>query len=141
MNRHLYSHYQLLVQDFHEMVGSYTGEWPHVPPEPVQQLRINLLSEELAEYVRAARRGNVVQVADALADLLYVVYGTALAWGIGMAPIFTEVQRSNMSKLGSKMRSDGKVLKPTNGQFSPPELEPLLMAQIPGEGSRFHGLR
>lgn len=135
MNANHYSSQQKMVQEFHEAVGAYTGEWPHVPPEEIRDLRITLIKEEFLEFVEASNNRDLVKLADAIADLLVVVNGAALAWGIGTEPIFAEVHRSNMTKVGGPMRPDGKYLKGPN--FSPPKLEPLLEAQIPIEGSEF----
>lgn len=124
-----------MVQGFHELVGAYTGQWPHVPPEKIRKLRIKLIDEEMNEFVQASEEGDLVAVADALADLLVVINGAALAWGIAMEPIFNEVHRSNMTKTDGSVREDGKILK--GPSFSPPNLEPLLESQIPEEGSTF----
>lgn len=66
-------------------------------------------------------------IAKELADLLYVVYGTAVSCGIDLEPIFREVHRSNMSKVGGHRRADGKWVKPLT--YSPAVIEPLLAAQ------------
>lgn len=120
-----------MVLEFHEKVDAYTGGWPHIPPDVVRELRIRLIEEELDEFKQASNQGDIVEVADALADLLYVVNGAALAWGIAMGPINAEVQRSNMTKSGGQKREDAKVLK--GPHFDPPNLEPILMEQIPDE--------
>jgi len=74
-------------------------------------------------------------VADAIADLLYVVYGAALTFGIPTAEVFAEVHRSNMTKLGDDglpiYRDDGKVLK--GPHYSPPDLAPILARHAPRE--------
>jgi len=70
-------------------------------------------------------------VAKELADLLYVVYGTAVSCGIDMEPVFREVHRSNMSKVGGHKRADGKWVRPAT--YSPARLEPILGAQS-GQG-------
>ena len=70
---------------------------------------------------------DIEAVAKELADLLYVVYGTAVSCGIDMAPVFREVHRSNMSKVGGHKRADGKWMKPPN--YSPARLQPILAAQ------------
>jgi predicted HAD superfamily Cof-like phosphohydrolase len=106
-----------------------------VPPDHIRKLRITLIREEFEEFARASDNFDIVEVADALADLLVVVNGAALAWGIALEPIFAEVHRSNMTKDGGLLREDGKILK--GPDFSPPNLEPLLESQIPEEGSIF----
>lgn len=95
----------------------------------VQNLRYDLIAEELAEFLTAQVDNDVVGIADALADLLYVVYGAAHTYGIPIDAIFSEVHRSNMSKLGDDGRpvlrpADGKVMKGPN--YSAPALEPIL---------------
>ncbi len=80
-------------------------------------LRFKLMEEENQEYFEAAQRGDMVEVADALGDMLYILCGTILEHGMQekIEEVFTEIQRSNMSKLGADgrpvYREDGKVLK------------------------------
>jgi predicted HAD superfamily Cof-like phosphohydrolase len=87
-----------------------------------------LLDEELGELQEAIDACSVVDIADALGDLVYVLYGTALTFGINLDAVVAEIHRSNMSKLGSDnrpvMRSDGKVLKGRN--YSPPDIAAAL---------------
>ncbi len=80
-------------------------------------LRYNLMKEENEEYLEAAQRGDLVEIADALGDQLYILCGTILKHGLQhkIAEVFQEIQRSNMSKLDANgqpiYREDGKVLK------------------------------
>ncbi len=80
-------------------------------------LRFNLMDEENKEYLEAAENNNLVEVADALGDMLYILCGTILEHGMQhkIEEVFNEIQRSNMSKLGADgkpiYREDGKVLK------------------------------
>jgi len=80
-------------------------------------LRFNLMDEENKEYLEAANNGDLVEVADALGDMLYILCGTLLEHGLQykIEEVFEEIQRSNMSKLGKDgkpiYREDGKVLK------------------------------
>ena len=67
-------------------------------------------------------------IAKEMADLLYVVYGTAVSYGIEMQPVFREVHRSNMSKVGGYKREDGKWVKPAT--YSPACIEPILAEQM-----------
>jgi predicted HAD superfamily Cof-like phosphohydrolase len=93
-----------------------------------------LIEEEFGELREAMAQGAVSQIAKELADLLYVVYGTAVSCGIDMEPVFREVHRSNMSKVGGHKGADGKWVKPSN--YSPARLEPLLREQgWAGDGS------
>ena len=82
---------------------------------------------------------DVEAVAKELADLLYVVYGTAVSCGLDMAPVFREVHRSNMSKVGGHKRADGKWVKPPS--YSPAHLRPILAAQGMPEPQETSGLR
>lgn len=96
-------------------------------------LRVALLVEEVQEFATAARSGDIVAVADALADIAYVTYGAALTYGIDLDAVLREVHASNMSKLGPDgrpvMRADGKVLKPAT--YRPPNVEAVLTLQLP----------
>ena len=83
-------------------------------------LRHRLMHEENEEYLEACRKGDLVEVADALGDMMYILCGTILAHGLQdkIEDIFDEIQRSNMSKLGADgkpiYREDGKILKGPN---------------------------
>jgi predicted HAD superfamily Cof-like phosphohydrolase len=96
--------------------------------ESLARLRIALLEEEVGEFVAASEKGDLVAIADALADITYVVYGTALTYGIDLDSVLREVHRSNMSKLGSDgkplVRDDGKVLK--SERYFPPDIASVL---------------
>lgn len=87
-------------------------------------LRYNLIKEENEEYLDAAKKGDIVEIADALGDQLYILFGTILRHGLQhkIEEIFDEIQRSNMSKLDEKgepiFREDGKILK-SNLYFRP----------------------
>lgn len=97
---------------------------PAFPDPAVVDLRVDLIAEELEELENAIRERNLVEVGDALVDLLYVIYGAGHSFGINLDECFLEVHRSNMSKLGEDgrpiYREDGKVLKGPN--YFPPNL-------------------
>lgn len=116
------------VGDFMEAMGQEVRIEPGFPSLNVQALRIDLISEEFKELVDAIATKDLVEVADALTDLLYVVYGAGHAFGIDLDSCFDEVHGSNMSKLGEDgrpiYREDGKVLKGPN--YFPPDLEEIL---------------
>ena len=84
------------------------------------QLRFDLMDEENKEYLEAAKNNDLVEVADALGDMLYILCGTIIEHGMQdkIEEVFDEIQRSNMSKLGADgkpiYRDDGKVLKGPN---------------------------
>ena len=88
--------------------------------EAKNTLRFNLMKEENEEYIEAAQNDDIVEVADALGDMLYILCGTMIEHGLQdkMAAVFDEIQESNMSKLGDDgqpiYREDGKVLKGPN---------------------------
>lgn len=116
------------VKQFMETFGQEVKSSPEFPDEKTQELRIELIKEELRELQEAIECGNIVEVADALTDILYVVYGAGAAFGIDLDACFEEVHDSNMSKLmpdGTvKRREDGKVLKGPN--FFQPDLKKVL---------------
>ena len=91
-------------------------------------LRVALLEEEVCEFVTASEKSDLVAIADALADIVYVIYGTALTYGIDLDSVLREVHRSNMSKLDSDgrplIRDDGKVLK--SERYFPPDIASVL---------------
>ena len=93
-------------------------------------LRFNLMDEENKEYLEAAKDNDLVEVADALGDMLYILCGTILEHGMQykIDEVFEEIQRSNMSKLGADgkpiYREDGKVLKGPN--YFKPNIESIL---------------
>lgn len=125
-----------------------------IPPHPTlegypQELRMKLILEEALEFVTAAGASalvttthntyfegrdapDMVEMIDAMCDILYVTYGAASAMGIDLEPFFNEVHRSNMAKLGPDgkpiRREDGKVMKPKG--WTPPDLVSLLTKEL-----------
>ena len=118
---------QRMVAEFHQVFDIVIGPSPSIPDAATCALRVNLMQEEFDELRAALAQRDVEAVAKELADLLYVVYGTAVSCGIDMAPVFREVHRSNMSKVGGHKRVDGKWIKPPG--YAPARLQPLLAAQ------------
>lgn len=118
---------QTMVQDFHRKFEILIQTAPTNLTEDIQQLRVRLIQEEFDELKESMATGNLASVAKEMADLLYVVYGTAVSYGIDMKPVFQEVHRSNLSKVGGYKRADGKWMKPPT--YSPAKLEPILEAQ------------
>jgi predicted HAD superfamily Cof-like phosphohydrolase len=115
------------VKDFHQAFGQRVGETPELPSKDERELRRKLLAEEYTEYVVAEYNNDIVEIADALADIIYIAAGTAVSYGIPLDRIFTEVHRSNMAKLvdGKVIRrSDGKVQKPEG--WTPPNIKNIL---------------
>ncbi len=118
---------QKMVRDFHRAFDLPMAARPRVPDEKTGVLRARLLQEEFDELQEALRSQSLPHIAKELADLLYVAYGTAVAYGVDMEPVFREVQRSNMSKVGGHKRDDGKWVKPPT--YSPARIEPILAKQ------------
>lgn len=106
------------VELFHDSFGIGNNYKPTTElTEKEIQLRFDLMKEENEEYLEAAKRGDIVEIADALGDQLYILCGTILKHGLQdkIAEVFNEIQRSNMSKLDADgkpiYREDGKVMK------------------------------
>lgn len=106
------------VKTFHEAFGLGVNETPIADLGTAKNnLRFELMREENQEYLEAANNNDLVEVADALGDMLYILCGTILEHGMQhkIEEVFEEIQRSNMSKLGADgkpiYREDGKVLK------------------------------
>lgn len=100
-------------------------QWPH---DQVKKLRLDLIQEELEELEDACEKGTLIDVADALTDILYVVYGAGHSFGIDLDKCFAEVHQSNMSKLDTNGKplynKEGKVIK--GPRFKIPNLEKVL---------------
>ena len=108
--------------------GQEVKKEPSFSTDNINQLRISLIQEELDELKEAMHNKDLIEVADALTDLLYVTYGTGHAFGIDLDKCFNEVQNSNMSKLGDDGKpiynEKGKVLKGPN--YFKPDLKKFL---------------
>ncbi len=119
------------VRDFHNAFRVPVRHTPSTElPENEIELRFNLMKEENEEYLEAAKNGDIVEIADALGDMLYILCGTINAHGLQekMASVFEEIQRSNMSKLDDNgqpiYREDGKVMKSSN--YFKPDIRSIL---------------
>ena len=106
------------VKTFMNTYGQEVKERATFPENKIVQLRIDLIEEELNELKEAVKNNDIVEVADALTDILYVTYGAGHAFGINLDKCFEEVQSSNMSKLGIDGKpiynAKGKVMKGPN---------------------------
>ena len=109
------------VEKFHDTFGIPNEYAPKADiSNELIDLRFKLMAEENEEYLEAAKNGDLVEVADALGDMMYILCGTILSHGMQhkIEEVFEEIQRSNMSKLGEDgkpiYREDGKVLKGPN---------------------------
>jgi len=104
------------VRDFHQAFGQRIGEKPEFPDREERILRRKLITEEFNELTDAEYANDLVEVADALADIIYIACGTAVSYGIPLDDVFAEVHRSNMAKL-----VDGKVIRREDGKIQKPE--------------------
>src|SRR5207249_9760309 len=118
---------QRMVTEFHRTFDILIGATPTTPDEATRSLRVRLIQEEFEELKVALGQQDLAAVANELADLLYVVYGTAVSCGIDLERVFREVHRSNMSKVGGHKRADGKWVRPPT--YSPACLQPILALQ------------
>ncbi len=120
------------VEKFHDAFGIKNHYSPETKlTEAECELRFNLMKEENEEYLEAAKRGDIVEIADALGDQLYILCGTILRHGLQdkIVEIFQEIQRSNMSKLDKNgnpiYREDGKVMK--SELYFRPDIKSILL--------------
>ena len=117
------------VGEFMKTFGQEVKSKSSLSSDKINILRINLIEEELDELKQAINQKNLLEVADALTDILYVTYGAGHAFGINLDKCFEEVQNSNMSKLGDDGKpiysEKGKVLKGPN--YFKPNLLNLLV--------------
>jgi len=108
--------------------GQEVKDRAEFPNEKIAKLRFELIEEELEEFKQAMKDQDIKEVADALTDILYVTYGAGHAFGIDLDKCFSEVQESNMSKLGSDGKpiynETGKVMKGPN--YFKPDLNKFL---------------
>ncbi|MDG2000804.1 MAG: nucleoside triphosphate pyrophosphohydrolase family protein [Alphaproteobacteria bacterium] len=106
------------VKVFMETFGQEVKEKTEFPDSKTTELRYNLIKEELDELRDAIDQKDIIEIADALTDILYVTYGAGHAFGIDLDKCFNEVQESNMSKLGENntpiYNENGKVMKGPN---------------------------
>lgn len=120
------------VREFHKAFGLTVRDLPGNPHPDDVALRLELMREERAEVDEAIHIGLFRDIAKELADELYVVYGTAVTYGIDLDAVFEEVHQSNMSKLGEDgkplRRPDGKILK--GPKYRPAEVSRVLVRQI-----------
>mgnify|MGYP001329391545 FL=1 len=119
------------VKLFHKKFNiDYLNEPKANIPDKIKELRFKLMEEENLEYLKATKENDIVEIADALGDMLYILCGTIISHGLQnkIEEIFQEIQNSNMSKLGDNgkpiYRDDGKVLKGPN--YFKPDIRKIL---------------
>ena len=117
------------VKTFMNTYGQEVKERATFPENKIVQLRIDLIEEELNELKEAVKNNDIVEVADALTDILYVTYGAGHSFGVDLDKCFDEVQRSNMSKLGVDGKpiynESGKVMK--GPDYFAPDLKKIII--------------
>ena len=123
------------VFHFMHSFGQETLSRPTLPPVDLAELRLDLIQEEVDELATAFINQDIVEIADALTDILYVTYGAGHAFGLDLDECFEEVHQSNMSKLGIDgkpiYREDGKVLKGRG--YKPPQLARIIQSKLQGD--------
>jgi len=118
------------VAHFHEVFKIGNNNEPSFLTEKESDLRFNLLKEENEEYLEACKSANMVEIADALGDILYITFGTIMRHGLQhkIQEVFDEIQQSNMSKLDENgnpiFREDGKILK--SEKYFKPDIKSIL---------------
>ena len=118
------------VEEFHDVFSIGNASELCVIPERDYMLRYNLLKEENEEYLEACKNGDIVEIADALGDQLYILFGTILKHGLQhkIEEVYDEIHRSNMSKLDGNgqpiFREDGKILK--SDRYFRPDIRGIL---------------
>ena len=124
------------VEEFMEAMGQTVREFPSIPTPEELDLRITLITEEFDETIDALLQcrmnggpatQRIAEVADGIADSIYVLLGAAASFGIDMEPIWEEVQRSNMAKTDGHVRPDGKRMKPEG--WEPPRIAEAIIQQ------------
>lgn len=116
------------IEEMEEVV--FEKNWPlkpTIPNEFYKDLRIRLITEEVNETLEAIKNDDMVELADGIADAIVVLLGTAVTYGIDIRPIWNEVHRTNMAKVGGETRADGKRLKPKG--WLPPDIKSILIEQ------------
>ena len=114
------------VREFHETFGLPIGDKPLLPDEGERDLRWDLLEEEFRELGGAEAQDDLVGIADALADMVCVIYGTALSYGIDLDAVLAEVHRSNMTKERHPTQEYPSKNVVKGASYSPPDIQALV---------------
>lgn len=118
------------VEEFHNVFKIGNADKIKLIDEKDYLLRYNLIKEENEEYLEACKNGDIVEIADALGDQLYILFGTILKHGLEhkIEEVYDEIHRSNMSKLDEQgnpiYREDGKILK--SSLYFKPDIKKIL---------------
>ena len=127
------------VEVFHNAFGIENNSKPTLLDEAGAKLRFNLMKEENEEYLEAAQKGDLVEIADALGDQLYILCGTLLRHGLQhkIEEIFCEIQRSNMSKLDANGKATGEMDQNQAGGMSTDECARQILAGVASGKTEF----
>ncbi len=116
------------LEEFHGKFGLCRSETPDIADCPTESLRVRLMISELSELVAAMANEDLVGIADGIVDLLYIVIGTGIAYGIPMKKVFDQIHANNMTKVGpgGNVNKDfsGKIMKPED--YKPVDLSWIL---------------
>lgn len=110
-----------------QVMGANHPKTPTFPDKKTEDLRRMIVAEEINETFAAMENKDMVEIADGIVDSIVVLIGTALSYGIDIRPVWEEVHKTNMAKIGGKVREDGKKLKPEG--WEPPQIKKLLEEQ------------
>lgn len=116
------------LHDFHQKFGVPVLKSAMLPGDDRIELRHELIREESQELLDAIKTGNIIEIADGIADTIYVCLGTGLEFGLPMVPVWQEVHRTNMLKVGGTTRPDGKIMKPNGWQA--PQIKAIIEGQL-----------
>lgn len=124
------SNTQEIIYKWERQAGFYSPPIPKLANLDIMKFRLNLIKEEVAELEDALYQGDIVEAADALADIIWVVYGTAHAFGMDLDDLIEEVGRSNNTKLiGSALRKKRGLKVQKGPAYEPPKIEQKLIEQ------------
>jgi predicted HAD superfamily Cof-like phosphohydrolase len=115
------------VEDFHKEFNLTINYTPQLLEKEDIEISMKLIKDEVKELEDAFAAKNIVEIADGIGDIIYVVLGAAVRSGMDMEPLFREIHRSNMTKQGGYKDSHGKWIKPDT--YDPPRLLPILIRQ------------
>lgn len=116
------------VRAFHRQFGVVMSNVPRHPPAEIESLRLALIREEFDELQAAVAARDITGIADGIVDMMYVLTGMALVYGLPLDEVWSEVHATNMAKTGGAIRDDGKILKPEG--WRPPDVRGLLARRV-----------
>jgi hypothetical protein len=118
-----------LIEAHRLLCPEQVGTEPGFPADPILTLRVRLVGEEYREFLDAVYNEDLTDTVDAIADLIYVAIGTAVALGVDLRPVWDAVHAANLAKAGGPRRADGKFLRPESWKH--PDIKGILEKQRP----------